>query len=120
MISHDGKCFVARVQALGGVPQPLQVYPRSGLLIEAVLGEGGGGGVLRRACPAVAALLRECLHIDGGTRPCAREVVDRLLAIGGSASVGVVEPGTWVGSGEAWSGAWSGVVCTHGAVVSGL
>jgi hypothetical protein len=108
------------VQALGGVPQPLQLYPRSGLLIEAVLGEGGGGGVLRRACPAVAALLRECLHIDGGTRPCAREVVDRLLAIGASASLGVVDPGTWVGSGGAWSGAWSGVVSTHGAVASGL
>jgi hypothetical protein len=76
---------------LGGVLQPLQVYPRSGLLIEAVLDEGG---VLRRVCPDAATLLRECLLFDATLRPCAREVLDRLLAIGASDALGLVEPGT--------------------------
>jgi hypothetical protein len=82
---------VKHVQALGGVLQPLQVYPRSGLLIEAVLDEGG---VLRRVCPEAATLLRECLLFDATLRPCAREVLDRLLAIGASDALGLVEPGT--------------------------
>jgi hypothetical protein len=83
------------VQALGGVARPPETHPRSGQLIEAALSEAGGGGVLQRGLPPLAALLRECVHIDADKRPCAREVVDRLLIIG--ATLGLVGTGVCVG-----------------------
>jgi hypothetical protein len=79
------------MQALGHLPQPLLVYPRSGQLIDAALGVSDEEGQLGRLCPPVAALLRECLQLDRMLRPCAREVLDRLLGIG--ATLGLVEQG---------------------------
>ncbi len=79
------------MQALGGVARPSETYPRSGQLIDAALSEAGDGGVLQRGLPPLAALLRECVHINADKRPCAREVVDRLLGIG--ATLGLVGTG---------------------------
>ena len=74
-------CFVWSrcVQALGRVPSPGTHYPRRNLLVSAAT------SLLRDTCPALALLLEECLVLnpmEASTRPCAREVLDRLLAIG--------------------------------------
>jgi hypothetical protein len=84
-------CVLAPLQALGGTPDPVARFGRSGALVAAAVGSTTSRGLLQDLLPDLATLLAECVRLDPGTRPCAREVVDRLLGI--AHGLGAVGPG---------------------------
>jgi hypothetical protein len=84
-------CVLAPRQALGGTPDPVARFGRSGALVAAAVGSATSRGLLQDLLPDLATLLAECVQPLPGTRPCAREVVDRLLGI--AHGLGAVGPG---------------------------